>query len=361
MSNLYIAIEGPIGVGKSTLARLIQREFEARLLMEVFEENPFLSKFYADRAKYAFQTQIFFLLSRYRQQSVVPQMLQKANVISDYTFTKDRLFAHLNVRNDELEMYERLHSLLAEKIALPDLVVYLRASTDVLMERIAIRDREYERNIDRDYMEAVNQAYARFFADYGLTPVLAMDTNNLDIVRRPEDLATVVQRIKSALGQGIHQKSLLEMTVAAPAETGAAVLEKERRSLPDFQGFHRAFDREKGFSTDLFFNYICLQEEMGELADQLTHVWARREALQRDGMAPEQALETALAEQQAGLRDELADCLAYVLKLANYTGTDLEAAYLSKMQVNRSRIWSRLWTDNTPSEGSREADDKSSA
>ena len=350
MSNLYIAIEGPIGVGKSTLARLIQREFEARLLMEVFEENPFLSKFYADRAKYAFQTQIFFLLSRYRQQSVVPQMLQKANVISDYTFAKDRLFAHLNVRDDELEMYERLHSLLAEKIALPALVVYLRASTDVLMERLAIRDREYERGMDRDYMEAVNQAYARFFADYHLTPLLAVDTNNLDIVRRAEDLATIVQRIKSALGTGTHQRPLLEIASAAPAERSAAILEKEGRGLPDLQGFHRAFDREKGFSPDLFFNFICLQEEMGELAAQLAHVWARREALQRDGMAPAQAMEAALAEQQAGLRDELADCLAYIVKLANYSGIDLEAAYLGKMQANRSRVWSRLWTNNSSSE-----------
>jgi deoxyguanosine kinase len=342
LPNTFIAIEGPIGVGKSTLARLIQSEFEAGLLMEVFEENPFLSKFYADRAKYAFQTQIFFLLSRYRQQSVVPQMLQSANLVSDYTFSKDRLFAHLNVREDELEMYERLHTLLAEKVRQPDLVVYLRAETDALMERIAVRDREYERGMDRDYIQALNQAYTRFFADYALTPVLPIDTTDLDIVRRPEDLALVVQRIKSALGQGTHQRSLLD----TPAESApvTAIFDGQAHGLTDLQVWHRAFDREKGFSTDLFFNFLCLQEEIGELADELTHVWARREALCRDGMVSSQALETAIAEQQRGLSDELADCLAYVLKLANYTGIDLEAAYLEKMQANKGRTWARLWT-----------------
>jgi deoxyguanosine kinase len=350
LPNTFIAIEGPIGVGKSTLARLIQSEFEAGLLMEVFEENPFLSKFYADRAKYAFQTQIFFLLSRYRQQAVVPQMLQSANLVSDYTFSKDRLFAHLNVRDDELEMYERLHGLLAEKVRLPDLVVYLRAETDALMERIAVRDREYERGMDRDYIEALNQAYARFFADYALTPVLPIDTTDLDIVRRPEDLAQIVQRIKSALGQGTHQRSLLDAPPEASAASAAAIFDGQKHGLPDFQIWHRTFDREKGFSTDLFFNFLCLQEEMGELADELTHVWARREALCHDGMAAAQALETAIAEQQSSLRGELADCLAYIVKLANYTGIDLQAAYLDKMQANKGRTWSRLWTRGDPTQ-----------
>src|SRR5512136_1797074 len=140
---MYIAIEGVIGVGKTTLARLLGPLFEAEILLEVFEENPFLSDFYADRERYAFQTQIFFLLSRYHQQRrTAPELLeQSASLIADYTFEKDALFARINLKGDELEMYYRVHEALAEKIIPPDLVVYLKADTDVLMQRIASRDR----------------------------------------------------------------------------------------------------------------------------------------------------------------------------------------------------------------------------
>jgi len=211
-NKVYIAIEGAIGVGKTTLARLIRDEFDAELLLEVFEENPFLSDFYTDRERYAFQTQIFFLLSRYRhQQQVVPATLQRGSLISDYTFAKDRLFAHLNLKDDELEMYERVHNILAEKITLPDLIVYLKADTDTLMKRIAFRDRTYEREMDRDYMEAVRMAYERFFADYDRVPVLPLDTNELNIVHNPQDLAQVVGRIKSALEEGTYQRPLPQM------------------------------------------------------------------------------------------------------------------------------------------------------
>ena len=207
----YIAIEGPIGVGKTTLARLIQNEFEAELLLEVFEENPFLSRFYADREKYAFQTQIFFLLSRYQQQQIIPQILQRSNLISDYTFAKDRLFAHLNLKGDELEMYERVHTILAEKIITPNLIVYLRANTDVLMERIAFRDRPYERDMDRDYIESVRAAYERFFVHYDQCPLLPIDTNKLNFVRNPDDLDYVIRRIRSVLREGIYQAPLLRL------------------------------------------------------------------------------------------------------------------------------------------------------
>ena len=140
--NMYLAIEGVIGVGKTTLARTLQSIFNTQLLLEVFEENPFLSDFYSDRARYAFQTQIFFLLSRYRQQRAnVPQLLaQGVDLIADYTFEKDSLFARINLAGDELNMYQKVHEALAEKIPLPNLVVYLRASTNVLMQRIAMRD-----------------------------------------------------------------------------------------------------------------------------------------------------------------------------------------------------------------------------
>ncbi|MEJ5240053.1 MAG: deoxynucleoside kinase [Anaerolineales bacterium] len=208
---MYIAIEGVIGVGKTTLARLLQLLFEAELLLEVFEENPFLSAFYTDRARYAFQTQIFFLLSRYHQQRrAVPQILAAGkNLISDYTFAKDALFARINLSGDELEMYYRVHEALAEKIPRPDLIVYLRASTDVLMQRIALRDRPYERNMEREYIDLLNRAYEEFFAHpYDDTPVLTIDTNALNFVLYPEHLQHIEQRIRQTLNLLPYQPSL---------------------------------------------------------------------------------------------------------------------------------------------------------
>lgn len=208
---MYIAIEGVIGVGKTTLARLLQPTFNAELLLEVFEENPFLSSFYADRARYAFQTQIFFLLSRYHQQRrAVPQILATGrNLISDYTFAKDALFARINLSGDELEMYYRVHEALAEKIERPDLIVYLRADTDVLMQRIALRDRPYERNMEREYIDLLNRAYEEFFAQpYDDTPVLTIDTNNLNFVLYPEHLRQIEQRIRQALNLLPYQPPL---------------------------------------------------------------------------------------------------------------------------------------------------------
>ncbi len=208
---MYIAIEGVIGVGKTTLARLLQPLFQAELLLEVFEENPFLSDFYADRARYAFQTQIFFLLSRYHQQRrTVPQILAEGkNLISDYTFAKDALFARINLSGDELEMYYRVHEALAEKIPHPDLIVYLRADTDVLMQRIALRDRPYERNMEREYIEALNRAYEAFFASsHDGTPVLTIDTNPLNFVLYPEHLHSIENRIRQALNLLPYQPSL---------------------------------------------------------------------------------------------------------------------------------------------------------
>jgi deoxyguanosine kinase len=200
---MYLAIEGVIGVGKTTLARLLQPVFQATLLLEVFEENPFLSDFYADRERYAFQTQIFFLLSRYHQQRrTVPEVLsQDLTLIADYTFEKDTLFACINLHGDELDMYNRVHEALAEKIHFPDLVLYLRADTDVLMQRISARDRPYERNMERAYIVQLNQAYEDFFADHARrrSLVLTIDTNTLDFVRYLEDLKQVENRIRQAL------------------------------------------------------------------------------------------------------------------------------------------------------------------
>ncbi|MBN1535603.1 MAG: deoxynucleoside kinase [Anaerolineales bacterium] len=209
---MYIAIEGVIGVGKTTLARLLQPEFHANLLLEVFEENPFLSDFYADRERYAFQTQIFFLLSRYQQQRrAAPDFLSRGgHLLSDYTFEKDALFAGINLRGDELEMYYRVHQALAEKIPNPDLIVYLRADTSVLMQRIAFRDRPYERNMQTSYIECLNQAYEAFFhtmRSEQQTPVLVVDTNQLDFLQREKDLKWVEDRIRQTLRLAPFQES----------------------------------------------------------------------------------------------------------------------------------------------------------
>ena len=196
---MYFAIEGVIGVGKTTLARLLQPRLDTNLLLEVFEENPFLSNFYSDRARYAFQTQIFFLLSRYYQQNRnVPAMLeQNKHLISDYTFEKDALFASINLHGDELEMYYRVHEALAEKMIPPSLIVYLRASIDTLMQRITLRDRPYERNMERGYIAELNQAYDDFFlSNSRKTPVLVIDSNQLDFVHNSQDLDWIENRVR---------------------------------------------------------------------------------------------------------------------------------------------------------------------
>lgn len=208
---MYIAIEGVIGVGKTTLARLLQQSFQADLLLEVFEENPFLSDFYSDRARYAFQTQIFFLLSRYRQQnSTVPSVLsQGKSLLADYTFAKDSLFARINLHGDELIMYHRVHEALAEKIPLPDLTVYLSASVDTLMTRIALRDRPYERAMERSYIGDLVGAYDDFFSQTE-HPKLIIDSNQLDFVRYPEHLKVIENRIREAVGLSPYQPTLME-------------------------------------------------------------------------------------------------------------------------------------------------------
>ncbi len=338
----YIAIEGVIGVGKTTLARLLAPELRGEVLLEEFEENPFLSDFYADRARYAFQTQIFFLLSRYRQQTTtVPAALLRGPVISDYTFDKDSLFAHLTLHGDEMVMYERVYAALSEKMRRPDLLVYLRADLDVLMGRIAARDRPYERNMDRGYIEELRSAYERFMAAYQDGPLLIIDTNDLDIVQRADDLTQVTQRIKNSLSTDTYQAALPGVGGEETRKPQAILhdLEDGPHRLTDFQQFHLSLDADKGFSPDPYLNFIGLSEEVGELAQVLKMLWARQTALHQQGIDGEQARRLALSQYRSALQDELADCLAFLLKLSNYAGIELESAYLGKMQINAARRW----------------------
>lgn len=330
-TQAYITVEGVIGVGKTTLARMFQKEIGAQLVLEVFEENPFLSSFYSDRARYAFQTQIFFLLSRYHQQRQLAQIPRP--FISDYMFEKDRLFAQVNLQGDELDMYYNVHDALAENISRPDLVVFLKASTETLMNRITMRDRPYERNMEEAYIDRLRVAYDQFFASYASAPVVTIDTNDMDFVRSTDDREAIFARIRAALGEGPRQPVLPGLGAERPAVATVSVTPstkldpaKTSRRLGDFQRFHQQLDDSKQFVTDPYLNFLLLQEEIGELARAFARRWVAESTGQSDSSLP-------------NIREELADVLAYVIKLANYSGIDLEEAYLEKMRVNVEREW----------------------
>jgi deoxyguanosine kinase len=200
MKHCYIAIEGVIGVGKSTLARRLQPHFEATVLLEVFEENPFLSRFYADRERYAFQTQIFFLLSRYQQQfETAATALARGHLVSDYTFAKDEIFAWLNLKEDELATYGRVHGALADQLPNPDLIVYLRAEHEVIMRRIALRDRPYERDMDPNYIRNLTAAYEAWLSNLQETAVVTIDTSRLDFLAHADHLDFIIRRVEEGL------------------------------------------------------------------------------------------------------------------------------------------------------------------
>jgi len=193
----YIAIEGPIGVGKTSLAELLSKELGARLVLEDFEDNPFLPDFYNDPERFGFQTQLFFLLQRYRQQQDLRQvdMFQKL-LITDYMFVKDRLFASLNLGDKEMHLYDTIASLLERNIIKPDLVIYLQADTDVLMKNIEKRGRNMERNVTWEYIDALNQVYTEYFFRYQDTPLVIINTNNIDFVENENDLEEVIDYIR---------------------------------------------------------------------------------------------------------------------------------------------------------------------
>jgi deoxyadenosine/deoxycytidine kinase len=200
----YIAVEGPIGVGKTTLARALGQEFDARVVFEQVEENPFLRRFYEEPRTFAFQAQLFFLLSRYRQQRQLAQQdLFNQSTVSDYLFAKDHIFAQINLESDELALYRQLFNLLNSRLPKPDLVVYLQARGEVLFERLRKRDRDYERRITPAYVDKIAEAYRDFFFYYDETPLLVVDSSEVDFVANPDDLTDLIREIR-AMGPGVQ-------------------------------------------------------------------------------------------------------------------------------------------------------------
>jgi deoxyguanosine kinase len=199
MDNRYIVVEGPIGVGKTSLSNILAGRLSARRVFEIVEENPFLANFYADRQKYAFQTQIFFLLSRFRQQQELfqPDLFHSVTV-SDYLFAKDRIFACLTLDSHELSLYERVFEALTPRVTRPDLVIFLKARLDVLLYRIRKRGREFERQFDVGYLEELVHAYNEFFSHYTETPLLVVDTSDIDFVNNEGDLKGLLASIDRA-------------------------------------------------------------------------------------------------------------------------------------------------------------------
>jgi deoxyadenosine/deoxycytidine kinase len=196
--NRYIVIEGVIGAGKTSLARMLSERLAAQLVLEEVEENPFLKDFYRDRDRFAFQTQMHFLFSRYQQQRGLRQTeLFSDRMVSDYLFQKDRIFASLNLVDKELALYERLVGWLELDVVKPDVVVYLQASTETLLSRIEKRNRAFEKDMDREYIERLNDAYTHYFFHYSETPLLVVNTNSIDFVNQSEDFQDLERRILS--------------------------------------------------------------------------------------------------------------------------------------------------------------------
>ena len=192
----YIAIEGVIGAGKTSLARKIKDKLNANIIFEQFEQNPFLEKFYNDRKRYAFQTQMFFLINRYKQQQGLQQEDLFSNfLVCDYIFEKDRVFAYLNLSGEELKLYESIFPLLSRSLRKPDLVVYLQSNIDRLMYNIKSRGRRIERNLTRSYIDELSEAYNYFFFRYTSTPLLIVNSTELDFVNNESDFNELFKQI----------------------------------------------------------------------------------------------------------------------------------------------------------------------
>jgi len=194
----YIAIEGPIGVGKSSLAKILAQKYASRLVKEEVAGNPFLERFYENPRKFAFQTQLFFLLSRYRQQRELAQGdLFETGLVCDYILAKDKIFALINLEDDEVSLYESIYKLLVSTLPKPDLVIYLQARPEVLLSRVRKRGIAYERNISLDYLRTLSDAYNEYFFHYNETPLLVVNTSEIDFVGSPRDLEHLVREVKS--------------------------------------------------------------------------------------------------------------------------------------------------------------------
>jgi deoxyguanosine kinase len=223
--------------------------------------------------------------------------------------------------NDELAMYGRVHAALGEKIPKPNLIVYLQADHDLIMRRIALRDRPYERDMDPNYIRELTAAYDAWLSNLPDIPVLTINTNELDFLAREEDLKHVENTIRTAMAQ--------QPATSTAAQARLTLL--NGGGLPAYQQFHRQLDDVKRFDPDLLFNYVLLMEEMGQVASALAAVWREGQQLQEDGRSLAEAHQEAINNQRVRLRNELAELLACTLKLANYAGIDLEQAYLEKM------------------------------
>lgn len=197
LSSYHICVEGTIGVGKTSLVNLLAAKLEARTVLEKFEDNPFLSDFYVDRDRYAMQTQLFFLLSRYKQQQDLQQLdIFTKSIISDYMFDKDRLFAAVNLNDVELDLYNKIATELQKNIVYPDLIIFLQSETDRLMYNIKIRGRDFEKNMDWAYIDELNQIYNEYFFRYNKGPLLIINTNDIDFVNNNDDLKEIINFIK---------------------------------------------------------------------------------------------------------------------------------------------------------------------
>jgi deoxyguanosine kinase len=200
----YVVVEGPIGVGKTSLTRALAKRFGARSVFEIVEENPFLASFYQDRNKHAFQTQLFFLLSRFKQQQeLFQQDLFSQVTVSDYLFAKDRIFASITLDPNELALYERVYEHLGPRVMKPDLVIYLQARLEVLLARIRKRGREFERKFDPEYLAELSRTYNDFFHRYDETPLLVINTSDIDFVETERDFEELI-RAMGSIKAGTH-------------------------------------------------------------------------------------------------------------------------------------------------------------
>ena len=200
----YIAVEGPIGVGKTVLARRLATELGSRLLLEQVEENPFLRRFYEEPGRHAFQTQLFFLFERYRQQCELGQLeLFAQGIVADYLFAKDGIFAAVTLGPDEFQLYQRIFQMLDQRLPRPDLVVYLEARPEVLLRRLRKRDRDFERGITPEYLERLTEAFRDYFHRYTETPLLVVNCSDIDFVEHGGDLADLIKEIR-AMRQGVQ-------------------------------------------------------------------------------------------------------------------------------------------------------------